>query len=253
MAKKNRWIKDLSGRFAAFAMPMYASSANYRVHAFDPTCDPGVLDLHQRGVFIFWHEFIVSLLPYWGWSNLTLLMSQHRDAEWLNQTANRMGYRIVRGSTTRGGAAALKRLQTIQTTSSLVFTPDGPKGPRRQMAPGALYTANKLDLPIIPVAVGLSCAKRLKTWDRMAIPLPLTRVRVVFGERIWIPSIDTREELEAEIDRVSGTLNNLTDFAQQWADGKVYQEGYRPQHPRHRKKILKGHWRAAIDDQPSSE
>lgn len=229
-------IKGLIARFTAVALPWYAAAVRYRVWSADPINDPARLDGHEPAVYVFWHEFILALLPYWGWSDLTLLISQHRDAEWLSQIANRLGYKMIRGSSTRGGAAALKRIQANEAKSSLVFTPDGPKGPRRVMAPGALYTASKLNLPIIPVGVGLWGAKRLKTWDRLAIPYPLGRVRVIFGERMWIPNIEDRDHLAREVERISKSLNELTSLAQAWAENRQSLVGYRPENPRHRKR-----------------
>ena len=166
MAKTSGWLQKYSGQFAATALPLYAKTIDYRASAFDPSCDPARLECQERCVFVFWHEFIGALLSNWGWCDLNLLVSQHRDAEWLNQTAARMGYKMTRGSSTRGGSSAIRRLTSLGHSSSLVFTPDGPKGPRRQMAPGALYVASELNLPIVPIGVGFSCCKRLKTSGR---------------------------------------------------------------------------------------
>ncbi len=236
MSKNSQLIKGLIARCAAVGLPWYATAVRCRVWSADPKNDPARLDCHEPAVYVFWHEFILTLLPYWGWSDLTLLISQHRDAEWLSQIANRLGYRMIRGSSTRGGAAALKRIQTDEAKSSLVFTPDGPKGPRRVMAPGALYTASKLNLPIVPVGVGVWGAKRLKTWDRLVIPYPLGRARVIFGERMWIPNIEDRDHLAHEVERISKSLNELTNLAQAWAENRQSLAGYRPENPRRRKR-----------------
>jgi lysophospholipid acyltransferase (LPLAT)-like uncharacterized protein len=239
MAKTSQWLQKYSGQLAATALPLYAKTIDYRASAFDPSCDPARLECQERCVFVFWHEFIGALLANWGWCDLNLLVSQHRDAEWLNQTAARMGYKMTRGSSTRGGTSAIRRLTSLGHSSSLVFTPDGPKGPRRTMAPGALYVASELNLPIVPIGVGFSCCKRLKTWDQFAVPLPLSRVRVLFGGKIRVGQLAERSALNQEIERLTTVLNDLSDVAQSWADNRLKLDGYRPMSYRYRKARLK--------------
>ncbi len=239
MAKTTRWLQKYSCQFAATALPLYAKTIDYRVSAYDSSCDPARLECQERCVFVFWHEFIGALLSNWGWCDLNLLVSQHRDAEWLNQTAARMGYKMTRGSSTRGGTSAIRRLTNLGHSASLVFTPDGPKGPRRTMAPGALYVASELNLPIVPIGVGFSCCKRLKTWDQFAVPYPLSRVRVMFGPKIRVGQLTERIVLNQEIERLTTVLNDLSDVAQSWADNRLKLDGYRPMNYRYRKARLK--------------
>lgn len=202
---------------------------DYRVASYHVDGDPARTQPEsERCLYVFWHEFIASLISRWGWCHLTLLVSQHRDAEWLNQTAARMGFRMARGSSTRGGPNAIRRLKQLGNQSSLVITPDGPRGPRRQMAPGAAYVASQMQMPIVPIGVGLSRAHRLKTWDRFAIPLPLSRVRVIFGPKLRFPMTSDRDELEAYTRQTGEAIEELTQLAQDWADRKTHLSGYKP-------------------------
>ena len=72
-----------------------------------------------------------------GNCNLAMLLSRHRDAEVLSFAARHMGFEFVRGSTNRGGAAALRQLLDKSREMHLAITPDGPRGPRRQLCAGA--------------------------------------------------------------------------------------------------------------------
>jgi len=149
---------------------------------------------------------------------MTVLCSQHRDGEWVNQTASALGINVVRGSTSRGGSAALRQLKKYGKTSSLGLSPDGPRGPRREMALGPIYLASLLGMPVVPVGVGISNAYRLNTWDRFAIPRPLSRIRFVLGPKIYIPRRSSREQLEASRGSVQRLMNDLCDTADSWAE-----------------------------------
>jgi hypothetical protein len=102
--------------------------------------------------------------------------------------------------------------------SSITFTPDGPKGPRREMAFGAVYLASVLRMPIVPVGVGIKRPWRLNTWDRFAVPRPLSRVRVVFGPKIHLSAKPDRSLLEKYRVKIQNLLNGLCGLAEAWAE-----------------------------------
>lgn len=125
--------------------------------------------------------------------------------------------RIVRGSTSRGGSSAIRKLKQNCKTSSLTLTPDGPRGPRREMALGPVYLASLLGLPIVPLGVGIDNPWRLNTWDKFAIPRPMSRVRMIFGPKIFVPRKSSREDLESFRSGVQNLTNDLCDMAEDWA------------------------------------
>ncbi len=89
-----------------------------------------------RKIYIFWHEYILYPLYLRGHCNLSMLLSQHLDAEVLSHVGAHMGFDFVRGSSSRGGAAALRELLAKSRKMNLTITPDGPRGPRRRLAQG---------------------------------------------------------------------------------------------------------------------
>ena len=100
-------------------------------------------------------------------------LSRHRDAEILSHAAHHLGFEFVRGSTNRGGVAALRELLAKSRTMHLTITPDGPRGPRRQLAPGCVYLASKLGLPLVVMGYGYDRPWRVRSaWDQFAIPRP---------------------------------------------------------------------------------
>ena len=97
--------------------------------------DP-VLGIDGPRIYIFWHEYILLPLALRGHCHLSMLLSQHGDADILARIAQHFGFDCVRGSTYRGGATALWELEERSRTHHLTITPDGPRGPRRQLAQG---------------------------------------------------------------------------------------------------------------------
>jgi lysophospholipid acyltransferase (LPLAT)-like uncharacterized protein len=107
---------------------------DYRVDYSDPAIDPAFCGCTGQRIYVFWHEYLLFPLYLRGHCNLTMLVSRHRDAEILSRVARHMGFEFVRGSTQRGGTAALRELLRKSRQTNLAITPDGPRGgrPRRR-------------------------------------------------------------------------------------------------------------------------
>lgn len=220
--------QQLIGQFSALALPRMLDLLNFRICHYDRSVDPARPEYNEHVIFAFWHEYIGVVLPRWGHTPLTVLCSQHRDGELVNQTAISLGLHIVRGSSTRGGSKAIRQLKKSARYSSLALTPDGPRGPRREMAMGPIYLASLLKIPVVPVGVGIDNPYRLKTWDRFAIPRPFSRVRMIFGPKIQIPPKAGREKLESCRMSVQNLMNDLTDEAGSWAESRQKRVGEQP-------------------------
>ncbi len=124
-------------KFAALlgttAVRAWMDTLDYRVLFYDPDVDPASPRCRGQKIYIFWHEYILFPFAMRGNCNLAMLLSRHRDAEVLSYAARLMGFDFVRGSTNRGGVAALRQLLEKSRQMHLAITPDGPRGPRRQL------------------------------------------------------------------------------------------------------------------------
>ena len=207
----------MMGRATALILPRAIELLDTKIVHYDRSVDPARPEYNEHVVFSFWHEFIGVILPRWGHTPLSVLASQHRDGEWVSQTALSLGLRIVRGSSTRGGASAIRQLKKHCQETSLAITPDGPRGPRRKMAIGPIFMASRLGMPFVPLGIGVNDAWRLKTWDSFAIPKPFSRLRLIFGPKIDVPRKAKRDELESIRQSVENLMNDLSDEAQAWA------------------------------------
>lgn len=126
-------------------------------------------------VFVLWHDELFAPCIAHRNEGVIALVSASRDGEYLAQIMARLGYNLARGSSTRQGLRGLREalLQISSLQKDVVFTVDGPKGPRHQAKEGAVYLACKADLHLVPVRVHNSRKKVFyKAWDRFQLPWP---------------------------------------------------------------------------------
>lgn len=227
----SRWKKVQSriGGLAVYSLVCrWMNTLDYQALFYDRSVDP-VADIYRSPViFVFWHEYLPC--PFYLRPNcdIAILLSRHRDADWLSQAADLMGYQTVRGSTKRGGDAALRELVRASRSLSLGITPDGPRGPRRQLAPGCVFLSSVLNVPLVAFGVGYDQPWRLPSWDRFAVPRPFSRARIVVGPRLQIPPNLDRDALDTHRTRVESILNRLTDEAEAWAASGERRRGQIP-------------------------
>ena len=161
-------------------------------------------------IFTLWHGRLLPCTHYHRQGGIVTLVSQHRDGEYITRVIRRWGFTAVRGSTTRGGLEALRELiQHVRAGRSLAITPDGPKGPREKMKPGPVLIAQRTGAPIIPVVSGASRASYFGGWDRFMIPHPFARLRISYGEPVFVPRRASDAEIAAIMDDVERRLGGL--------------------------------------------
>ena len=231
MNAASSFLAGLGGFVATAAVRSWMGTLDYRVAYYDPAVDPALPECRGQKIYLFWHEYLLFPLFLRGHCNLAMLLSRHRDAEILSRAARHMGFELVRGSTRRGGVAAIRELLRKSREMHLTITPDGPRGPRRRMAVGPIYLASKLGLPLVLMGLGYDRPWRTKTWDRFAIPRPYCRARCVASPAIHVPPDLDRDGLEYFRERFERLLNRLTLEAEAWAESGTRKRGQRPLRP----------------------
>lgn len=156
----------------------------------------------EHFILAFWHRHLL-LMPYaYRGRRISVLVSQSRDGELIARTVARLGIDSSRGSSSRGGAAGMRSLLRKAAEGwDLAFTPDGPRGPAGEVQPGVILAAAATGLPVQPVAVGASRAKRLRSWDRFLVPLPFASVHFVYGEPLRVERRGDPAAAAAELKR----------------------------------------------------
>jgi lysophospholipid acyltransferase (LPLAT)-like uncharacterized protein len=143
---------------------------------------------------------------------VTALISRHGDGELIARTMARFGHDAARGSSTRGGAQALREaLRAAHAGRSLAITPDGPKGPARSVKPGVIEIARAAGIAILPCSLAARPARRLRSWDRFEVPWPFARVAVAYGPALRVERRASEGEREAAAARLGAELDALTD------------------------------------------
>lgn len=159
-------------------------------------------------VFLLWHEVLLPLLWQHRAQQIGIVVSEAKEGRYLAAFAERIGYRLLPGSSTRGGARALLgAIRLLEQGVPVAFTPDGPRGPRRELKIGALRAAQRAGTPVLPLHARARPAAHLRSWDRFVIPVPFSRVDVAYGAPFGVG--EGPEGLAAGLSRASDALNAL--------------------------------------------
>ncbi len=227
MKIRNPMIHRALGWSGAMFLRALMTTVQCKVTYHDPTVDPVHPRCRGRYIFLSWHEYMLATVTTRGNCGMTVLASQHGDAAMMSHAARNLGWEIIHGSTTRGGLTALRSMMRANETH-LNFTPDGPRGPRRTVAPGAIFLASKLGMPVVCAAYAYDRPIRFNSWDRFAMPRPFSRLRGVIGPPVSVPSKLTRDTLEEYRLLIENQLNRFTKEAETWATSGASREGEMP-------------------------
>lgn len=175
-------------------------------------------DANKPFIGAFWHGRMLLMPIIWQSDMpMNMLISNHRDGEFIAQTVANLGIKSVRGSTgdakkggekrAKGGVAALRNIAKLAAAGeAIAVTPDGPRGPRMRASEGVATLSRITRLPVVPVAYATSGRYIFKTWDCFTIPLPFSKGIVVWGNPISAADakaagekLDVRAAIEAAL------------------------------------------------------
>jgi lysophospholipid acyltransferase (LPLAT)-like uncharacterized protein len=165
-------------------------------------------------IFVLWHSRILPLLALHKREGVVALISRHRDGQYVADLGESWGYRPVRGSTQRGGEVGLLGIvRALQAGAIVAVTPDGPRGPRERVQPGAVAAAQHAGVPLIAVGVQTSSAWYMGSWDRMCIPKPFAGIDVRYAPPIHVgPGKDGLRQGIAAVERTLHEVNGTSSL-----------------------------------------
>lgn len=147
-----------------------------------------------------WHGRMIVPVAQFRGRGIHVLVSPSEDGDLSERLLESFGYQVLRGSSSRGGARALREmLGILDAGGAIVITPDGPRGPMHTVNAGLAWMARATGRPIIPTGIAADRAWRLKSWDRFTIPKRRARIAITFGEPIHVP----RDANEADLARTT--------------------------------------------------
>ena len=172
---------------------------------------------NERYIGALWHNrlllFPFVLRRYLPERHGAALISASRDGGILADLVKRFGFEVVRGSSSRKGASAIRQLaEVIAGGRDVVITPDGPRGPAYELGQGIIFLAQQSGAGIVPVNMEYSSYWRVKSWDRFILPRPFSRVRVLFGSPHRVASTSTEKEFEHERLRLQEAMMQLVEM-----------------------------------------
>jgi lysophospholipid acyltransferase (LPLAT)-like uncharacterized protein len=214
---------------AAWLIKAICGTLRPQVHRGD--IDAALRARRQNVIYAFWHGHLLYLMYRYRGSGTRILVSQSRDGEFLSRVLRRFGLPTIRGSSSHGGRRSLLELvRQTRAGASVAIAPDGPRGPRHRAQPGIVALARLAGIPILPVAVGARWKVEFGSWDRFLLPLPGSRVVVVYGEPIVVPADADAALLEQKRQELENTLSKLTAEADAAAraDTRPSPRGRRP-------------------------
>ncbi|MCK4378799.1 MAG: lysophospholipid acyltransferase family protein [Deltaproteobacteria bacterium] len=168
-------------------------------------------------IYVSWHDQLLLMVKSVSSHGAKILISSSKDGEIIARTMRYFGHETVRGSSTRGGIAAMREMIALAKGSAdLGITPDGPKGPRHQVKPGVVQLARLSGRSILPVAFACSRGRRFNSWDRFLLPFPFGRGAFVIGEPL---KYDHREDPEHFRRRLNEAMAETCQQAREYIEG----------------------------------
>lgn len=159
-----------------------------------------------------WHGEQLALIGAHRDRGFVPMVSLSQDGELLARALPRLGYGVVRGSSSRRGAEALEEsLALLRAGRTLALAVDGPRGPAGEPKAGAAVLAARSGRPLLLMAASARPALALRSWDRFRVPLPFAAVELRY-ERLEAPTEDPAA-IEACRQELRGRLRALSDPA----------------------------------------
>jgi lysophospholipid acyltransferase (LPLAT)-like uncharacterized protein len=165
-----------------------------------------VADQHDGAIALLWHEEVFTVAygyPYLG-IRASTLASVGESGEVIARMLKLCGYNVFRGGSTSGQArrregALTDMIEYMKSNRHVIYglTVDGSKGPPYRIKTGGIVIARECGKPLTLVRTWYKRCVRLRTWDRMAVPLPFNVIRYYFRGPYFVPAdADSQEGLE---------------------------------------------------------
>jgi len=150
-------------------------------------------------VILFWHGRL-ALMPFafrhfkFFKKQAFVIISHHKDGELIAKVIQLFGLNTIRGSTFKGASAVLRSaFKVLDQKNDVVITPDGPRGPYHSISDGAILLAQKKNVKIRIVNYEASSFWQFKSWDRMILPKPFSKITYSLSEDLDISNLNKEQ------------------------------------------------------------
>jgi len=161
----------------------------------------------ERSIWCFWHRCVIPAAYRFRGNKLAVMTSRSFDGEYIARIIQKLGFTAVRGSSSRGAVGAMFGMrEQLGSGHSVVFTIDGPRGPRYVAKPGPVLLAKKTGVPISCFYIAVERAWILNSWDLMMIPKPFSRTMTYATSPMFVPPDASEEQMTALHQQMQQTL-----------------------------------------------
>lgn len=222
--KRRRWFKKVRYQLADPIVATYLAglrrTARLEEHEHYAVIHE-LIERQQPFIPCYWHQqsllcaiYLLDLKMKRDFK-LGFLISPSRDGDIPARLFSRWGAHVIRGSSSRTGAQAMRELYLAVARGRISpsNTPDGPRGPRFESKTGPLMLAQMTQAPIVPMAAAANSYRQLNSWDRFIVPKWRARVAVVVGTPITVERKVPTTDLEPLRQVLQAQLNSLTETA----------------------------------------
>lgn len=163
----------------------------------------------QGAIFAFWHNMLaLSPAMFKGHRDVYALISPHLDGKILNDLVGKFSCKVIVGSSNKNPLGALRSIiEKLSQGANVIITPDGPKGPVYKVNSGITEIAYKYNKKLIPIVSTTSRCFRLKSWDKLIIPLPFGTIKVIIGSPLELTDNKVQNHMKLEKYLVNLTEN----------------------------------------------
>jgi lysophospholipid acyltransferase (LPLAT)-like uncharacterized protein len=211
---RNRYLTKLIALVAVAFVRLLFKTCRIEIATEVPGCCPYEDTGDRRFLYCVWHDDILMTVFCGRPKRMAGLVSPHQDGSYLADAMQRVGITSVRGSSKRGASRAMRELLDRVRDFHVAITPDGPRGPRRQMKTGIIFLASHSGRVIIPTAYACRRSWRIRgNWTDMQLPMPFTRVHARGGPAFIVPADLDREQLELYAQRLQAEMERQEAIA----------------------------------------
>ena len=195
-----------------------AISKTYHYRIVDQQNEQSALDQYGSVVYASWHQrFFPGITFFATRKPIAIMISQSRDGEMIARVVDILGWRSVRGSSTRGGMRALKEIRKLTEKGYRIgHIVDGPQGPFGVVKPGLISISQFSGSPILPVIVSSERCWTFRSWDRFMVPKPFSRIIIRFAPPIEVPRRLDAKAFETQRHDVEIRIKELVQQTDKW-------------------------------------
>jgi lysophospholipid acyltransferase (LPLAT)-like uncharacterized protein len=198
--------------------------STYRIKIIGGDIEKNIFRSGKFPIYISWHQrFFPGIMFLSGRKPIAIIVSLSKDGDLISRIIELLGWYPVRGSSSKGGAKALRLVYEIMKKGySLGHIVDGPRGPAGDVKPGLLVIAKTSGMPILPTIISAEKKWTFGSWDKFIIPKPFSKILIRFNNTVYIPEKADKRFLEKTRTDLQNTLFRLYEETDKYWEGASY-------------------------------